>query len=124
MKIIVSCLLILLYSCIPLNKAPKIEGDLIVNAKKFKKGLPNLQGYIFKDTKNANEFYNFINTIFDLKHINVDSNLPIIINNKTYYLSFYERERTTNTLNLIPIVADITLEKKGIDPLDIEDVQY
>jgi hypothetical protein len=118
MKKISCCILILLASsCIPLKIAPNIEGEKIVNAKKFKKDLPNFQGFIFEDTKNANEFYNFINTKYDLKHSNVESNVPISINNKTYYLSFFERERTTKTLNLIPLVVDAGLDNKGVDPL-------
>ena len=118
MKKIGCCLLILLAcSCIPLKIAPNIEGEKIVNAKKFKKGLPNFQGYVFEDTKNANEFYKFTNSKYDLKHINVDSNVPITINNKTYYLSFFERERTTKTLNLIPIAIDVDRNTKGKDPL-------
>ena len=118
MKKIGCCFLILLmYSCIPLKIAPNIEGEKIVNAKKFKKDLPNFQGFIFEDTKNANEFYNFINAKYDLKHINVDSNVPIIINNKTYYLSFFERERITKTLNLIPIIVDAKLNENGNDAI-------
>lgn len=118
MKKIGCCLIILLnHSCIPLKIAPNIEGEKIVYAKKFKKDLPNFHGYVFEDTKNANEFYNFINSKYDLKHTNVESNVPISINNKTYYLSFFERERTTKTLNLIPIAIDIDRNTKGKDPL-------
>jgi len=118
MKKFASYLLIFLtYSCIPLKIAPNIEGEKIVNAKKFKKGLPNFQGFIFEDSKNANEFYNFINAKYDLKHINVESNVPISINNKTYYLSFFERERTTQTVNLIPIAIDADRSSKGKDPI-------
>lgn len=118
MKKIGCCLLIFLAcSCIPLKIAPNIEGEKIVNAKKFKKGLPNFQGYVFEDKKNANEFYNFINSKYDLKHINVDSNVPITINNKTYYLSFFERERITKTLNLIPIIVDAKLNQNGNDAI-------
>lgn len=122
MKKLVFCLLfILFHSCIPYKIAPKIDGELIVKAKKFKKNLPNFYGFIFKDTKNADEFYKFINTKYNLKNINVDSNVPIRINNKTYYLSFFERERTTETINLIPFVIDAHRSSKGNDPI-LEDL--
>lgn len=122
LKNIGSCLLILFtYSCIPYKIAPNIESEKIVNAKRFKKDLPNFQAFVFEDSKNANEFYNFINAKYDLKHINVESNVPISINNKTYYLSFFERERTTKTVNLIPIAIDVSRNSKGKDPL-LEDL--
>jgi hypothetical protein len=60
----------------------------------------------FEDTKNAAEFYNFMNAKYDLNHTNVESNIPITINNEIYYLSFFERERTTKTVNLIPFAVD------------------
>ncbi|POY40636.1 hypothetical protein C3L50_03830 [Flavobacterium alvei] len=122
MKKFISYLIIIItYSCIPLKIAPSIEGEKITNAKKFKKDLPNFYGFIFEDTKKANEFYNFINTKYNLKHINVESNVPIIINNNTYYLSFFERERTTKTLNLVPIAIDADRNSKGKDPI-LEDL--
>ncbi|WP_281299065.1 hypothetical protein [Flavobacterium limnophilum] len=116
-KISICFLILFAHSCIPLKIAPNIEGEKIGNAKKFKKDLPNFNGFIFEDTKNANEFYNFINAKYNLKHTFVDSNVPISINNKRYYLSFFERERTTKTLNLIPIAIDVAVESKGNDPL-------
>jgi len=106
-----------LCSCIPLKVAPLIKGEKIANAKKFKRDLPNFQGFIFEDTKNANEFYNFINTKYNLKHVNVESNVPITINNNTYYLSFFERERITKTINLIPMLVDAKLNQNGNDAL-------
>ena len=114
-----SCYLLILlsYSCIPYKIAPNIEGEKIVKAKKFKNDLPNFYGFIFEDTKNANEFYNFINTKYNLKHLNVESNVPISINNKTYYLSFFEREKSTSTLNLIPIAIDLDRSGKGKDTI-------
>ena len=114
-----SCYLLILiaYSCIPYKIAPNIEGEKIIKAKKFKKNLPNFYGFIFEDPKNANEFYNFINAKYNLKHLNVDSNVPISINNETYYLSFFEREKATETINLIPIAVDAGLQSKGNDPI-------
>ncbi|CAH0335330.1 hypothetical protein FVB9288_00966 [Flavobacterium sp. CECT 9288] len=44
-------LILLLYSCIPLRIASNIEGDKIVQAKKFKKDLPNCYGFVFEDKK-------------------------------------------------------------------------
>ncbi len=114
-------LILLTYSCIPLKIAPNIDGDKIIKAKKFKRNLPNFYGFVFEDTKNANEFYNFLNTKYNLKQTNVESNVPIIINNNTYYLSFFERERTTKTLNLIPIVIDADRNTKGKAPF-LEDL--
>lgn len=116
------CLLIWsLFACIPYKIAPNIEGDKVMKAKKFKKNLPNFYGFIFEDKKNAYEFYNFINTKYDLKHHFVEANVPIIINKSTYYLSFFERERTTETVNLIPIAVDTGLTNKGNSPM-LEDL--
>lgn len=118
MKKICFCLLILMaHSCIPVKIAPIIKGEKIANAKKFKKDLPNCNGFIFEDTKNAAEFYNFMNAKYDLNHTNVESNIPITINNRIYYLSFFERERTTKTVNLIPFAVDAALSAKGNDPI-------
>lgn len=116
-KLIVYLLILLTYSCIPLSIAPNIKGEKLIKAKKFKKDLPNYYCFIFEDTKNANEFYNFINTKYNLKHINVESNVPIIIKNNTYFLSFFERERTTKTINLIPIAIDADRGNKGEEPI-------
>ena len=114
-----SCYLLILiaYSCIPYKIAPNIEGEKIIKAKKFKKDLPNFYGFIFEDPKNANEFYNFINAKYNLKHLNVESNVPISINNETYYLSFFERERTTETINVIPFIIDADRNSKGKESL-------
>ena len=110
-------MMLLFYSCIPMRTAPNIEGDKIVQAKKFKKDLPNCYGFVFEDKKKADEFYTFINTKYNLKHSNVDSNVPIVIDNKTFYMSFFERERISKTLNLIPIAVDVVLQSKGNNPI-------
>ena len=97
--------------------APHIKGEKIANAKKFKKDLPNCYGLSFEDTKNTAEFYNFMNTKYDLNHTNVESNIPITIRNKIYYLSFFKRESTTKTVNLIPFAVDAALSAKANNPI-------
>ncbi len=96
-------------SCIPTKIAPNIKDDKVMAAKKFKKQLPKRQGFIFEDPKNANEFYAYINAKFKLNNKDVRWNVPFTVNNKEYYLSFYEVERTSKTINIAPIIADAAL---------------
>ncbi len=105
------------YSCIPLKIAPDIKGAKIYNGKKFLKQLPKQNVYVFNDPKNANEFYAYINAKYKIDYDDQGGNIPIQINDNLYYLTFYEVERSTKTINLIPIVADAALENKGQDPL-------
>ncbi len=84
-------------------------------AKKFRRTLPKEYAFIFQDTKEANEFYNYINTKFQLNHIDVDYDVPFKLKNKQYFLSFYEAEIPNKTLNFAPIVIDLALESKNID---------
>lgn len=86
-------------------------------ARKFKKSLPNTNAFIFEDPKDADEFYNYINTKYELGHQNVEGNVPVIIDNKEFFLSFYETEIPTKTLNLVPILVDASLDSKGNDPM-------
>jgi hypothetical protein len=110
-------ILISVFGCIPLQVAPTIETDKIQLAKKFKRDLPKNYAFIFEDTKDANEFYNFINMKYDRKHIDVEYNVPISLNQKTYYLSFHEREKTTSTINLLPLVVDAAANSNDVGPL-------
>ncbi|MBI6118782.1 hypothetical protein [Salegentibacter maritimus] len=102
-----------MFSCIPIRVAPNIEKDKLVKAKKFKRDLPRKYGFVFEDPKDSDEFYKFINAKYDLGFINVESNIPVSIDNNTYFLSFYERERVSKTINLIPIAIDAGLKSKG-----------
>jgi hypothetical protein len=47
----------------------------------------------------------------------VEYNVPILVDNITYYLSFHEREKSTKTLNLVPIAVDAKLESEGLSPV-------
>jgi len=109
--------LLFTFSCIPLKIAPSIDGAKVYKGKKFKKQLPGQYVYVFEDPKDANEFYTYINAKYDIDYDVGGGNLPITIDNKNYFLTFYEVERSSKTVNLVPIVADAAMESKGNDPI-------
>ena len=90
-------------------------------AKKFKRKLPKRHAFIFEDPKNANEFYNYVNTKYQLNHQDVEYNVPFNIEEQEYFFSFHETEIPNKTLNLVPILADFILQSKDLDPM-FEDV--
>lgn len=103
--------------------APSIKNDKVIVAKKFKRDLPRSYAFIFEDPKEADEFYNFVNTKYDLDFQDVESNVPIEIDAAIYYMSFYESEIPTKTINLIPIVIDAKAGSNGNEPL-LEDAHF
>ena len=105
----------LFVSCIPYAKAPKLEENHVSRAKKFQKDLPRMYAYIFEDPKKANEFFDFIGYKFNPDPDYFTSNIPISVEGSKYFLSFYEVERSSKTLNLIPVILDKVLEEKGVD---------
>jgi hypothetical protein len=109
--------LLLFTSCIPLRIAPNIKEEKLIVAKKFKRSLPRKHSYVFEDPKDADEFYNYINTKYELNHEDVEFNVPVLINENEYFLSFHEVERITKTLNLIPLLIDAGLDSKGYSPV-------
>ncbi len=116
-SIVLALLAFFTFSCIPLQIAPNIDGAKIYKGKKFKKQLPKQQVYVFEDPKDANEFYTYINAKFDIDYDIGGGNVPITINNKKHYLTFYEVERNTKTVNLVPIAVDLANESKGNEPV-------
>jgi hypothetical protein len=116
-------ILFLISSCIPLRIAPKIKDDKVMIGKKFKRSLPRDYTFIFEDPKDADEFYNYINTKYQLKYRDVEWNVPLTIDNEKFFLSFYEVEIPTKTINLIPIIIDAKLEENGHDPI-LEDAEF
>lgn len=101
-------------SCIPVQIAPRIKEDKIKIGKKFKKGLPSNYTYIFKDPKEINEFYNYINIKYDLKHNLVDHRVPIWIEKRLYYVSFFETGKSTTVVNLAGMIFDQAMEEQNV----------
>ncbi len=87
-------------SCIPVKIAPKFQNQdyKVMKAKKFQRKLPKETSFIFKDPKNADEFYYYINKKFNLNHKDVGFNVPFQIDGETLYLSYHEVERKTKLI--------------------------
>ncbi|QLG45269.1 hypothetical protein [Costertonia aggregata] len=117
--------LFLFHSCIPLRIAPDIEDYKVSKGKKFKRGLPKRQMFIFEDHKDAYCFYNFINTKFDLKHKNVHDDVPFEVDGKTFFFSFYEVGINSKPLTEISTLFDIAynaaLVVGGFEPIFADD---
>ncbi len=96
-------------SCIPLRVAPKIQDYKITKGKRFKKGLPKKTMFVFRDPKDASDFYDYINTKFQLNDYYVDVEVPFQIDGKTYSFSFYEIEKKDKSINLVPLLFDVAL---------------
>ncbi|WP_042496134.1 hypothetical protein [Algibacter lectus] len=106
------------FSCIPVRIAPPtIKTDKVMVAKKFKRKLPKRQAFIFEDPKNANEFYNYVNTKHELQFQDVEFNVPFEVDGTLFYFSFHEVEIPDKTINLIPIIIDAKLDNGGNSPL-------
>lgn len=104
-------------ACIPISIAPDLREGKVIKSKKLVRKAPLKYAYGFNDPKDANEFYNFINMKYACNHDQVEDNVPISIENRSYFLSFYETEKSTQTLNLLPIVVDGILENNDLDPM-------
>lgn len=111
--------LLITTSCIPYKFAPKFKNEdyKVIKAKKFQKTLAKETSFIFKDPKDADEFYNYINTKYQLNHINVGTNSPVQINGETHYFTYHEVERTDESLMLPLVVTDLKRGSNGNDPL-------
>ncbi len=63
--------------------------------------------FIFEDPKEANEFYNYVNTKYHLENENVYDDVPFKINGEQYFFSFYEVEIPDKAINFLPFVTSI-----------------
>lgn len=107
--------LLTITSCIPVKIASKFKHEdyKIMNAKKFQRKLPRETSFIFKDPKNADEFYYYINKKYNLEHNNVGLNTPFQLNGHTYYLSYKEIGKEDKNLNLGLALTDLVLQEKA-----------
>lgn len=99
--------LFVLNSCIPVRIAPSISDYKLTKGKRFKKGLPKKTLFIFEDPKAAGEFYNYINTKYNLEDYYVDVEVPFSVDGKSYFFSFYEVDKKSKAISLLPLIFDI-----------------
>ncbi|RDY59813.1 hypothetical protein [Flagellimonas nanhaiensis] len=115
------------HSCIPIRIAPKIQDYKVVKGKRFRRSLPKKTVFVFEDPKDANEFYNYVNTKFGLQDYYVDVEVPFIIDQKEYFFSFYEVEIPNKALNLFPFIFDAAFSaavgNDGVEPILSDDAE-
>jgi hypothetical protein len=116
-KLLVIITIITLFTaCLPVKISPKIENYKIVKAHKFSKKLPKTNAFIFKDSKKVGEIYQFIQAKFkSIKEL--ENYYTFNLNGINYSIKFYEVEKETKTVNLIPVLIDANREQKGNEPL-------
>ncbi len=105
------------YSCIPIKIAPNLEEGKVLKARRFIRPLGNRYAYVFEDPKKANEFFKYVNAKYQISYDDLDGNIKFFIDENSYYLTFYEINKETKTINLIPMVTDAVLEEKGYSPM-------
>ncbi|MEM1259859.1 MAG: hypothetical protein AAGH81_15125 [Bacteroidota bacterium] len=101
--------LVILCSCIPFQIAPTIDDYKLVKGKRFKNGLPKTTTFVFEDPKNHGEFYDYINIKYGLNHDFVDVEVPFKLDGETFYFSFYEVNKKSKALFLIPLATDLAV---------------
>ncbi|MGJ8550006.1 hypothetical protein [Winogradskyella wichelsiae] len=114
-KLLAIVILFTFASCIPVKIAPRFKNQdyKIMLAKKFQKDMSRETSFIFKDSKEADEFYNYINKKYQLNHIDVGYNVPFQLEKQTLYLSYHEAERTDEKVNLPLVLVDAKRESNG-----------
>lgn len=92
-----------------------------MEAKRFKRKLPNQYAYIFTDPKDADEFYYYLSAKFPPNQAgDSEDNMPLQINNTDYYISFYETEKKSRIVNLLPALANEAMRNKNI-PIELDE---
>jgi len=118
--------LLLIQSCIPIKSAPRIENYRILEGRKFKKGLPPRQTFVFEDKQDVNAFYNFINDKFQLGDEQVMDDVPFRVNGHQYFFSFYEVDKKSKNINLMPFIMSKLTKSEEVDEpeMDINEYYY
>jgi len=109
--------ILVLNSCIPIRIAPSISDYKLTKGKRFKKGLPEKTVFAFEDPKDTDAFYNYINTKYQLEDYYVDVEVPFKVEDKEYFLSFYEVEIPDKSLNLFTMAIDVALVASDGEPM-------
>lgn len=109
--------LMALQACIPIRIAPSIDDYKITKGKKFKRSLPKRVMFVFEDPKDADHFYRYVNTKFQLDDKKVYDDVPFLLNDEQYFFSFYEVEIPTKIVNLGGLVADGLLDRTSVSPI-------
>ncbi|MRI01100.1 hypothetical protein GH721_11215 [Kriegella sp. EG-1] len=104
--LICTLVLFICQSCIPLRIAPNIQTYKISKGKKFKRGLPKRQMFIFEDTKQAGAFYDYVNIKYELNDIDVYDDIPFQIAGQEYFFSFYEIDIPDKSVNFLPVLFE------------------
>ncbi|AYN66069.1 hypothetical protein D1013_01070 [Euzebyella marina] len=91
-------------SCVPVRIAPSIQDYKVMKGRRFKKGLSKRYFFIFEDPKEANQFYNYVNTKFELQHQNVYDDIPFKVDGEQFFFAFYEVNIPNKTLNFGPAI--------------------
>ena len=118
--------ILLIQSCIPIKSAPRIENYRILEGRKFKKGLPPRQTFVFEDKQDVNAFYNFINDKFQLGDEQVMDDVPFRVNGHQYFFSFYEVDKKSKNINLMPFIMSKVAKSEEVDEpeMDINEYYY
>ena len=121
-SLVLTLISLICFSCIPLRIAPDLKDGDIIKSKKLKKHLPQKYAYGFNDPKKAEEFFDYVWAKLNLSDTDTEKNIPVNIDNHSYFLSIYEVEKNTKTLNLVPLAVDGLLISEGSDPV-LEDLE-
>lgn len=65
--------------------------------------------FIFEDPKEANEFYYYVNTKFQLGDDRVYDDVPFSIQGQHYFFSFYEVNILDKAVNFSPLLFSATI---------------